>query len=98
MFASASGLLRSLPQRGSSIAFCTSTMISALGPVIGIDRHVVVAEVGGKEDGAGVAAAEVERDGDALAGEDARSVLLPIAGRLAVGDEGDVAGGERNAA
>ena len=70
----------------------------ALGAVIGIDRHVVVAETGGEEDCAGVAAAEVDRDGDALPGEDARGILLAIARRLAVGDERDVAGGERHAA
>src|SRR5437763_8746332 len=59
----------------TSIAFCTSMMTSALGAVVGIDRHVIVAEVGGEDDGAGAAAAEVEGDGDALAGEDARGVL-----------------------
>src|SRR5438105_4395539 len=98
MFASAWRLLRSSPQLGSSIAVCTSTMTSALGAVVGIDGHVVVAEVGGEDDGAGVAAAEVERDGDALAGEDTRRVLLAVRRRLAVRDERDVAGGERDTA
>src|SRR5689334_20590965 len=98
MFPSARGLLRSLPQLGSSMACCTSTMMSALGAVVGIQRDVVMAEVGGEDDGAGVAAAEVEGDGDALAGEDARGVLLAVGRGLAVGDERDVASGERDAA
>src|SRR5437764_9191801 len=71
---------------------------SALGAIVGIDRHVIVAEVGGEDDGAGAAAAEVEGDGDALAGEDARGVLLAVRRRLAVGDQRDVAGGQRDAA
>src|ERR1700736_3034324 len=67
-------------------------------PVVGVDRDVVVAEVARENDGGGIAAAEVEHDGDALAAEDARGILLPVHRRRAVRDERHGPAGEHTAA
>src|SRR3954449_603614 len=67
------------------------------GPVVGVDRDVVVAEVGGEDDGGRGAGAEVEGDRDAFAGEDFRGVFLFVKRGLAVRDELHVGGEQRNA-
>ena len=51
-------------------------------------------EVGGEDDGAGVAGAEIQVKGDPFAGEDPRGVLLAILRRRAILDQRDVAGDE----
>src|SRR5438270_6904759 len=68
-----------------------------LRPVIGVDGDVVVAEVGGENDGRRRAATEVEEDGDAFASEDFRGIFLFVNGRRAVRDQLHVRGEERHA-
>src|ERR1043165_4942267 len=68
-----------------------------LRTVIRIQRNIVVTEVRRQHHGAGRAAAEVDADRHALAGEDLRGVLFAVVGRLAVADERDRAGAQRDA-
>src|SRR6185436_20607385 len=68
-----------------------------LRTVIRIQRNIVVTEVRRQHHRAGGAAAEVDGNGDALAGEDLRGVLFAVGGGLAVADERDRAGGEGDA-
>src|SRR4051812_13262510 len=68
-----------------------------LRPVVGVDGDVVVAEVGGENDGGCGAAAEVEDDGDAFAGEDFGGVFFFVNRGLAVRHELNVGGEERHA-
>src|SRR5258707_11401790 len=73
------------------------TAAARLRPIIGVDRYVIVAEVGGENDCAGGAAAEVENDGDALARENLRRVFLAIDGGLAIDYELYLAGEKSDA-
>ena len=54
-------------------------------------------EVAGEDDGARVAAAEIECNRNALASENPRRILLPVLRRIAVADERHGAGIQRNA-
>src|SRR5712691_5842220 len=65
-----------------------------LRSIVSVQRHVVVAEIGGPHHDAAIPAAEVEGERDALASEDARCILLAIFGRAAVPDECHAAGGQ----
>src|SRR5438067_494016 len=67
---------------------------TALRAIVRIQRNIVVTEVRRQQRRAGRAAAEVDGDRDALAGEDLGGVLLAVGGGLAVADERDRAGRE----
>src|SRR5438445_1302295 len=67
-----------------------------LAAIVRVQRHVVVAEIGGPHHDAAIPAAEVEGQRDALASEDARCILLAIFGRAAVPDECPATGGQRD--
>src|SRR5881275_3286688 len=63
-------------RRRNATAFRICAEVYRSGPVVGVDGDVVVAEVGGEDDGGRGAGAEVEGNRDAFTGEDFRGVFL----------------------
>src|SRR6266542_1605644 len=80
-----------------SIQHGLSSSYARSAPIVRIQRNIVVTEVRRQQRRAGRAAAEVDGDGDAFAGEDPRGVLFAVGGGLAVADERDRADGEGDA-
>src|SRR5258707_15722705 len=74
------------------------TAAARLRPIIGVDRYVIVAEVGGENDCAGGGAAEGENDGGAVACENLRRPFLAIDPRLPIDDELHLTGEKSGAA
>src|SRR6476619_458196 len=70
--------------------------MEGLTSVVGVERDVVVAEIRSQDDRTRVASAEVEEDGNTLAGEDSGRVFFPIDRGLAVFDQLEAAGEQRN--